>query len=286
MTESKTSPALPLWYRHIFPNGKHTGFYHNFGQHAVNYVDRGSDRLVITFDNLAEAGGRHYDRDAWAAKYIAENGWNHMGVMAAGPTWFRDEKLIAFLDGLKSDGFFANFAHVSLAGSSMGGFGALTFAALSPGATVLAFSPQITLSNEILPWESRFPKGRKQNWHLPYSDARDGIKTAHRVYAVYDPFQKQDKAHADLITGPNVTPLRAFGMGHRTSLVLRRMDQLKPVMKSGLEATLTAPDFYKMIRGRKSIFVYRQTLEYYLIERGQNDRAARFVETFRRLRNQ
>ncbi len=68
-------------------------------------MDRGSDRLVITFDNLAEAGGRHYDRDAWAAKYIAENGWNHMGVMAAGPTWFRDEKLIAFLDGLKSDGF-------------------------------------------------------------------------------------------------------------------------------------------------------------------------------------
>lgn len=45
-------------------------------------------------------------------------------------------------------------------------------------------------------------------------------------------------------------------------------------------------DVYEMIRGRKSIFVYRQTMEYYLIERGQNDRAARFVETFRRLRNQ
>jgi len=44
--------------------------------------------------------------------------------------------------------------------------------------------------------------------------------------------------------------------------------------------------FYKMIRGRKDIFVYRQTMEHYLAERGQNDRAARFVAAFKRRKQQ
>jgi hypothetical protein len=284
MSDQEYEPALPLWYYNIYPNGKFTGFYHNLGNHVVNYVDSGSNRLVITFDNLAEAGGRHYDRDAWAAKFIAGNGWNHLGVMASGPTWFRDAKLIDLLEGLKSDGFFANFDHVALSGSSMGGFGAMTFASLAPGSTVVAFSPQITLNNQILPWERRFPKGRRQDWTLPYSDARDGISAAAKVYAVYDPFQPTDTRHIDMITTSNLIRLKAFGMGHRTSLVLRRMNQIKSVMYAGVTGSLEAPEFYKMIRSRKSIFVYRQTMEHYLVERGQAERAQRFVEAFRRLR--
>jgi len=206
--------------------------------------------------------------------------------MAAGPTWFRDAKLIRLLEGLKADGFFAGFEHVALSGSSMGGFGALSFASLAPGSTVIAFSPQITLDTSILPWESRFPKGRAQDWTLPYSDAREGLQHAGRVYAVYDPFQKSDRNHVDLIEAPNLIKLKAFGMGHRTSLVLRRMEQIKPVMQHGIEGTFDEAGFNKMIRSRKDIFVYRQTMEHYLAERGQNDRAARFVAAFKRRKQQ
>lgn len=78
----ENEPELPLWYRDIYPNGNFQGFYHNLGDHMVNYVDRGSSQLLVTFDNLAEAGGRQFDRDAWAAKFISDNGWNHLGVMA------------------------------------------------------------------------------------------------------------------------------------------------------------------------------------------------------------
>lgn len=72
MADQEYEPKLPLWYYDIYPNGQRTGFYHNLGSHAVNYVDRGSRRLVVTFDNLAEAGGRQYDRDAWAAKFVSK----------------------------------------------------------------------------------------------------------------------------------------------------------------------------------------------------------------------
>lgn len=189
----ENEPELPLWYRDIYPNGNFQGFYHNLGDHMVNYVDRGSSQLLVTFDNLAEAGGRQFDRDAWAAKFISDNGWNHLGVMASGPTWFRDQDLIDFLEGLKSRGFFSEFQRVALAGASMGGFGAMTFASLSPGSIVIAFSPQITLDSEIVPWEKRFKNGRKQNWALPYSDAREGLQSAAKIFAIYDPFQVHDK---------------------------------------------------------------------------------------------
>lgn len=287
MSEQEYEKIPPLWYLDIYPNGQFTGFYQNFGKHAVNFVDRKSNRLVITFDNLAEAGGRHYDRDAWAAKFIGENGWSHLGIMAAGPTWFRDPDLIAFLDKLKADGFFAKFDHVALAGASMGGFGAMTFASLSPGATVIAFSPQITLDTTLLPWESRFPKGRAQDWSLPYSDARDGLAQAGKIYIAYDPFQTIDKKHVETLDHmDNIIHLKSFGMGHRTSLVLRRMDQLKAVMSKAIGGTLTSHEYHKLIRSRKSIYVYRQTMEFYLNERGQPERAKRFGEAFRRLRRQ
>ena len=58
--------GVPLWYKDIFPQGEFDGFYRKLGNHAVNYIERDPNQLVITFDNLAEAGGRHYARDAWA----------------------------------------------------------------------------------------------------------------------------------------------------------------------------------------------------------------------------
>ena len=42
-------------------------------------------------------------------------------------------------------------------------FGALGFAHLAPGSTVIAFNPQTTLDQSIAPWERRFWKGMKQD---------------------------------------------------------------------------------------------------------------------------
>lgn len=48
--------GVPLWYKDIFPQGEFDGFYRKLGNHAVNYIERDPNQLVITFDNLAEAG--------------------------------------------------------------------------------------------------------------------------------------------------------------------------------------------------------------------------------------
>jgi len=51
--------GVALWCKDIFPQGEFDGFYRKLVNHAVNYIERDPNQLVITFDNLAEACGRH-----------------------------------------------------------------------------------------------------------------------------------------------------------------------------------------------------------------------------------
>ncbi len=273
--------GLPSWYREIFPAGPNDGFFIKKGPHSVSFVDRGAHQLVVSFDNLSDAGNKRYDREPWAQKFCADNGWSHLGVYSQLSNWFRDQRLIDILENLKTDLFFKQFDKVAFCGTSMGGFGALTFSSLSPGANVIAFSPQVTLDNKIVPWEKRFVKGRNSDWSLAYSNAAEQIQTAAKVYVVYDPFYVADKKHFELLSGGNIIPLHGYGLGHKSALVLRKMDGLKPVMAGGIKGTLEPRQFYKQIRNRKDIYLYRQNIEAYLTERNRETLIPNFRQAFK-----
>ncbi len=260
--------GVPSWYREIFPAGPNDGFFLKRGVHSLSFVDRGKHQLVVSFDNLSDAGNRRYDREPWGGKFLADSGWSHLGIYSQVPHWFRDQGLIEMLEKLKSDGFFGQFERVAFCGTSMGGFGALTFSGLSPGATVIAFSPQTTLNEGLVPWETRFAKGRAADWSLPYSDAAEQTGAAARIYVVHDPFHVLDRKHFERLRGANVIGLRGFGLGHKSALLLRKMDVLKPIMSEAFAGTLSEQGFYRMIRARKNIYLYRQNIEAYLAERG------------------
>jgi pimeloyl-ACP methyl ester carboxylesterase len=273
--------GLPSWYREIFPAGPNDGFFIKKGVHSLSFVDRGVHQLVVSFDNLSDAGNPRYDREPWAGKFCADNGWSHLGVYSQMSNWFRNQDLIDILEKLKSDNFFKQFDRVAFCGTSMGGFGALTFSSLAPGATVIAFSPQITLDNSLVPWEKRFVKGRNSDWNLAYSDAAEQIKNANRVYVVYDPFYVADKIHFERLSGDNVIPLQGFGLGHKSALVLRKMDALKPIMAGAIKGSLSPRQFYKIIRSRKDIYLYRQNIESYLTERDREQWIPMFRNAFK-----
>lgn len=276
--------GVPSWYREIFPAGPNRGFFHNLGDHSAVFVDRGRGQLVVSFDNLAEAGGHRYDREAWAAKFCADREWSHLGIFAQPPSWFRDMELITFLEGLRDAGFFKRFERVAFCGTSMGGFGALTFSSLAPGCTVVAFSPQTTLARDKAGWDRRFRKGMRQDWSLPYSDAADHAAAAGQIYLVYDSFLELDRRQAQRLDPANVVTLRAFGLGHKSALVLRRMDRLKQVMEQAITGQLTQERFYKLIRNRKDVYLYRKTMEDYLRQRGRDELAGRLARAFKNRR--
>lgn len=286
MTEETDMGGFPSWYKEIFPAGLRDGFYQKFGNHSAVFVERSKSRLVVSFDNLSEAGNPRFDREAWAGKFCADNNWSHLGVFAQTPSWFRDNLLIGFMEKLAKDGFFREFDQVAFCGTSMGGFAALTFSRLAPGSTVVAFSPQTTLAKQLVPWERRFAKGRVQDWSLSYSDAAEHTHKATKIYVIYDPFFEPDRKHFERLSGNNVIPLRGFGLGHKSALVLKRMDCLKPVMRGGIEGTLTTSEFYQLIRSRKSNYLYRMNVEGYLTERNRPEMLNKFRRAFKTLRRQ
>ncbi|MEZ5868571.1 MAG: hypothetical protein R3D46_09035 [Defluviimonas denitrificans] len=52
---------VPNWYAEIFPAGKHDGFYERLGEHALSFVERSTQQLVVSFDNLSDAGYPYHD---------------------------------------------------------------------------------------------------------------------------------------------------------------------------------------------------------------------------------
>lgn len=272
---------IPSWYGEIFPAGPHVGWYHKFGDHAASFVERSTDQLVISFDNLSDAGYPYPDIEPWAGKFVQKHGWSHLGVYAQTASWFRDRDLVDFLVKLRDDGFFQRFENVALIGTSMGGFAALTFAELAPGATVVALSPQTTLRDDLVPWEKRFRKGKAQDWTLPFSDAAENLSDVGRAYVLFDPFFRPDKQQVERLPQERLITLKGFGFGHKSAVFLRRLDVLQPVMKAAIEGTLEPEEFYRLIRSRKDLYIYRTCMEAHLLERSQEDRMMKFRKAFR-----
>ena len=277
---------VPNWYAEIFPAGKHDGFYERLGEHALSFVERNTGQLVVSFDNLSDAGYPYHDVTPWGEKMIRENEWSHLGVYARGPTWYRDARLIARLEKLAAEGFFARFDRVALIGTSMGAYAALAFADLAPGATVVALSPQSTLDTGVVPWETRFVKGQARDWTLPRADAATTLGDIGKAYVLYDPFFGPDVAHVARLPQDRLVHLRAPGLGHKSAVVLRRMEKLRLFMEAAIAGTLTPAGFAAMIRNRKDVLLYRRNIEAYLAERGRGGLIPRFTAAFRQRRLQ
>lgn len=278
---------IPSWYGEIFPAAPADGWYQKIGEHAASFVERDKQQLVVSFDNLSDAGYPYPDIEPWASKFVRENGWSHLGIYSRGPSWYRDRRLITLLERLSQDGFFQQFDNVALIGTSMGGFAALTFSSLCPGATVVALSPQSTLNEALVPWENRFRKGRARDWTLPFSDASEQLAQLGRAYLLYDPFFTRDKKHIMRMPQDRLIHLRGFGFGHKSAVVLRRMGLLKSFMKGAITNSLDTAEFYRAIRARKDLYIYRVNMENHLDLRGHPERIPGFRQAFRqRRRNQ
>ena len=137
---------------------------------------------MITFGNLStsrEAG----ERFPWAHALVAQQGRSILGVINNTNDWFRAANLHRALERLSAQGFFAGFDRICVYGSSMGGFGALTFAPLFPKSHAVVFAPQSTLDRRRASFETRYRFARRNNdWHGQWSDAAEGVRALRSGY--------------------------------------------------------------------------------------------------------
>ena len=238
----------PRWIVDMRRSEHRIGYYKSLGEYALQFTDRGDAVLVVSFDNLSAARDAGIDRDSWGYGFVAKNGWSHLGVLAFGANWFRSEDLFAELRALAKSGFFRRFGRVFLTGTSMGGYAACAFASLVPGCTVLAFSPQASLDQDLVPWEKRFPAGRKMDWSGDFSNAAREVAAAAEVWLVYDPHFEEDRQHIEMFSGPNIRLLKARYAGHKTALILRRANLLSTVVRETVRGEMTPARFYRHYR--------------------------------------
>ncbi|MES2846229.1 MAG: glycosyltransferase 61 family protein [Pseudomonadota bacterium] len=213
---------------------------------------RRSDVLIVSFDNLASIG-ETVPPQPWLQARAAAAGLSILGIMAGRKDWYRNADTPALIEGLRDAGLFAQFRRVVFVGASMGGFAALVYAALVPGAAVLAFSPQSTLSRQIAPFEARYRYGaRKWDWtDAAYLDAAATPAAGHEVTVVYDPFIPEDRAHADRLAGPAVRHLRVGHLGHRAIRHLKGLGLLQSLIEEVAQGTLDEGAFFAAFRARR-----------------------------------
>ncbi|WP_170784410.1 hypothetical protein [Ruegeria lacuscaerulensis] len=255
-----TDPAPP-WFVELYPGGDGTGFLEKLDRHSILFHQRSASQLVVSFDNIANASDLSFAREPWGWKFFRDEGWSHMGVFARTKAWYRDPEILSYFENKAAQGFFGRFDRVVFAGASMGGFGALTFSQLVPGAHVIAFNPQTTLDERLVPWETRYRFGRVQDWDLPLSDAAQTVGAAGRAYVFYDPFFDLDRKQVERLQGDNVLLLKTWFSNHFAAPMLRKLDILKPVMLGAMDGTLEPEGFYKMMRARRRLPLFMRGIE-------------------------
>jgi len=276
----------PMWFDEIGPCGSAEGFIHADPRHPMLFVKRRRPVLLVSFDNLSNVNDRSPGRLPWAYKFARDNQVSHLGVYAHLANWYRDAGLIETLRKMADEGFFRGYDRCVFTGSSMGAFAALTFGRLAPGAHVLAYNPQSTLNEELVPWETRYETGRRQDWSLPFGDAAEALVDLGRAFVFYDPYFDLDQRQTDRLiaapgAGDSLKLMKCWYSNHKSAVFLRKIGALKPIMLEGLFGDLTEAQFYGLYRERRRLPWYRGSLANYFEKDGRDAWARRATVAFR-----
>ncbi len=285
-TDRDTPVALPdaeaaatpeSWRARLEEIGEALGYFQPLGaDHAALFVDDGPV-LLVGFDTMEGARTATPDRMPAGHALARAQGWSYLGLLADGPTWWRDHHVWGFFDRLVDDAFFEDFDRVVFYGADMGGYAAAAFSVAAPGATVLAIRPQATLDPRRAEWDNRFVAHRRLDFTSRYGFAPDMVEGAGAVFVLYDPDRAPEAMHAALFARPHVTLLRCRHMGGRPEAELARMGILDELLRRAGAGTLTAGDFHRLHRARRDHLPYLLRLLQRLAARKRHGLTARLA---------
>ncbi|MDO5640776.1 MAG: hypothetical protein Q4G26_00100 [Paracoccus sp. (in: a-proteobacteria)] len=210
--------------------------------------------LLVSFDNLATLD-HPYPRLPWLYRQAGEMGYSILGVQSHAKDWFRQKTAPDLLRHLADARFFDAFDRVIFTGASMGGFAALNFAPLVPGATVLAFSPQSTMSQAICPFEKRYSWAVKNSdWTTPqFLDASAAIPYLPRATVLFDPLVPEDRQHAARLAAPHVQQVKLNHATHEAIRVVVKAGALNPMLAEFAETGRLGPVTWGALRKRRMV---------------------------------
>lgn len=238
-----------------------------------------SDTALVTFDNLASIDERPDQAPwtPWLAARAEALGYSIVGVQSHYKDWYRTPEAPEQIAELQALGFFERFQNIVFTGASMGGFAALCFAGLVPGARVLAFSPQSTLNRDIAPFERRYPYPyRKFDWQSPeYLDAADHVGAIASGHIFYDPRVPQDKQHAERLRTPALEEVRLPFAGHTLIRVIVKAGALEHLLSTYPGTGQVDAGFFRLMRNKRNNLFWAKGFLHAAAKRGDGPLAQR-----------
>lgn len=265
MIESSPSPSQGLaalsdddWMSALDDIGEERGYFEPLGPaHAAVFTDRSTD-LLVTFESRERIRSRP-DQLPLGFQLADAPGWSQLTVLSTGPTWFRDRRVYGYVDRLVDDGFFEDFDRVVIYGAGMCGYAAAAFSAAAPGATVLALTPQATLSPALAGWDHRWPQARRLCFTDRYGYAPSMVDAAARAFVLFDPEVASDRVHAGQFVADHVTRIALAHAGRDIEAALIRMQLLQHVIAAAMDGSLDAAMLYRAWRTRRDDGVWLRT---------------------------
>lgn len=260
LDDTKTSEAAPLdragWLALLRNLGEDSGAFETLGDHHWAILNEDGATLVISFDRLEDISALEPGKMPHIFGQATQNGWSHLSLISEGETWYRDPAVFAYLDRLVDDCFFDNYDRVVFYGAGMGAYAAAAFSVTAPGATVLAVQPRASLDPDIAGWDTRNRHARHLDFTKRYGYAPDMTEGAAQVFTLHDPYVALDAMHVALFRKPYVTNLKARFLGENVATALSEMGILPKLVKAACDGTLSAKNYNKLWRQRRSFGNY------------------------------
>lgn len=176
-----------------------------------------TDYLLITFGTMHERP----DGESFWAKPVAEKARiTTIGFMPTSPNWYPSSSIVAALPDLTP--VIDRFHSIVLYGQSMGAYAALKHSRSLKASTVLAFSPQYSISpDDLSDKDPRYRSSYVSALHDGMAIKADDI--AGRCFVFYDPYYKEDALNVSLIrnAAPGVHGVRVPWTHHFPIKLLR-----------------------------------------------------------------
>jgi hypothetical protein len=199
--------------------------------YALDLHRRDEGTLIVTFEPMTAClRNPSRTRPGWGAKYLDTRPESTLYVKTTAPHWYRRRDLFQWLDDSQS--FFSGFDRIILMGGSMGGYAALAFGQAMQATDILSLNPQSTLAKDLVPWESRFAKGKMEDWSGEFRDAAE--TTCGNVYVIADRYDDMDYAHVKRLR--NIQFSNFPFVGHKIPAWLLQLGALKPVISTVLDS--------------------------------------------------
>lgn len=250
------------WLVQLEDIGEEEGYFSPLGDdHAAVFIDRSQDVLFVSFETLPAVRSVSETGLPLGFDVCESRGWSHLTLLAMKDTWYRSHFVYGYFDRLVDEGFFEDFDRVIFYGAGMCGYAAAAFSVVAPGATVIAVSPQATLSPALTEWDGRFEGTRRMDFTSRYGFAPDMLEAADAAYLIYDPDEVEDAMHAALFRGPNIHKYR-YRRGRSGAIDgdLRTMGLVSQICDEAADGSLSPVALARKMRRRRRHMPYLRAL--------------------------